>query len=153
VVIEGGPAEFAAMLRKRAFVPPKSLWHRPKRPIPAAPSLKRPNASQAGRLLEDEGILTCPNGHPVNGRSLFIAECDPLRRPPPRNLVCARCLKPVFPPMSQDQLDEMVKDIKADVERKRSKQARREAKKKPTDVAVASQQPLLPGRAPTEQSS
>jgi hypothetical protein len=99
VLIENGPTEFAAILRKRAFVPPKSLWHRPKRPISTAPSLKRPNASEAGRLLEDNGILTCPNGHPLNGRSLFAAEFSMSRRPAPRNLVCARCLKPVFPPV------------------------------------------------------
>jgi hypothetical protein len=145
VLIEAGPAEFATMLRKRAFVPPIA-WRRPERPVSPAPSFTRPNASEAGRMLEDEGILTCPNGHPVNGRSLLIrTDADVLRRPPPRNLVCARCLKPLLPPLTKDQVDKVLGAIRADLERKRNRRARRDAKKKkPTDQNPAD------GRASTD---
>ena len=87
--------------------------------------------SKPAAYLKQESIQTCPDGHPVNGRNLFITEFDPSQAPP-RNFLCGRCLKPLPKPLTRD-LDELESLVESRVEMRRRKQAKLEKKGKTTD--------------------
>ena len=135
-LIDAGPEEFALMLRKRHLVPrPRKA---PKETDPRG--LWRPDATQTGRALEEGGIRTCLNGHPLNGRSVFVTEYD-LSKKPPIEVLCARCLGPIPESSLNRTFDQTVESITAAARRRDEKAAKRAAKKRQkaepaTDIAA-----------------
>jgi hypothetical protein len=100
-LLSSGPAEFSTMLRKRPLVP---RWYR----------------GTINARLDDEGVTTCPSGHPVAGSLVRIA-------PDPQligKLVCARCGATLPRPPAID-VDEVMASVKSKLEHQRKKKEKR----------------------------
>jgi hypothetical protein len=100
-LLNSGPTEFSLMLRKRPLVP---RWYR----------------GTINAKLDDEGVTTCPSGHPVAGSLVRVVSDSRLLG----KLVCAPCGATLPRPPAVD-VDEATAIVKAKLEHQRKKKEKR----------------------------
>lgn len=150
-LIDAGPEEFAASLRKGLGMPRLFGKHKEDAKLGRLPT------RSTSHYLEVENTRTCPNGHPVSGGSLLVSDYD-LHKTPPRSLLCGRCLSPLPLPLTSDiDKDEQEILVIAEVRRrqreKKAKKAANRAAQPQGATELASSQSVQPIREEPQKTS